>query len=64
MIMGLFDFVNSVAKVAVRTAILPVAVAKDVVTMGGALIDEPSATINNISKSVNDIENLPDKLEK
>ena len=38
--MGLFDFVETVARVAVRTAILPIAVAKDVVTMGGALTDE------------------------
>jgi hypothetical protein len=62
--MGFFDFVESVAKVSVRTAILPVAVVKDVVTMGGALTDEPSATVQNISKTVDDIERLPNKLDK
>jgi hypothetical protein len=32
--------------------------------MGGALTDEPSATITNIAKSVDDVEKLPDKLDK
>jgi len=62
--MGLFDFAESLVKVAVRTAILPVAVVKDVVTMGGALTDEPCATLKNISKSVSDVEKLPESLDK
>lgn len=60
--MGLFDFVETVARVAVRTAILPIAVAKDVVTMGGALTDEECATAKNICDTVKDLSDLPDKI--
>jgi len=54
--MGLFDFGSQVSKVAVRTAILPVSIAKDVVTMGGALTDEPEpATSDQLKKLLRDI---------
>jgi len=62
--MGLFDFVESVAKIVVRTAVLPVAVVKDVVTMGGTLTDEKSAIVKNVSKTIDDVEKLPDTIDK
>lgn len=62
--MGLLDFAGALAKVAVRTAILPVAIVKDVATMGGAITDEPCATAENISKSLKELEELPEQLDK
>jgi hypothetical protein len=62
--MGLLDLAKSLTKITIRTAILPVAIVKDVVTMGGAITNEPSAVAKNISKTVEDLENLPEKIDE
>ena len=41
---------GQLVRTVVNIATLPVAVAKDVVTLGGALVDEESATKKNLQK--------------
>ena len=62
--MGLFDFIGQTAKIATRVAILPVAVAKDVVTMGGVMTDDSPATLRQLKKLAEDIEDLPDSVDR
>lgn len=63
--MGLLDFGSTILKTAVRAATLPVSVAKDVVTMGGALTDEDEpATSKQLKKIIRDVESLPDSLDE
>ena len=51
--MGILD---SLLKTAVEVVTLPVAIAKDVVTLGGALIDEESATVEKAERIVKNVE--------
>lgn len=63
--MGLFDFIGDAASIAVRTTVsLPVAIIKDTVTLGGSLIDEDSAVASNLSKTIQQVEKLPDSIQK
>lgn len=53
--MGLFDALKKVGSAAVQTALLPVDVARDTVTLGGALTDEyESATVRRARKIARD----------
>ena len=45
---------GQLVRTVVNTALLPVAVAKDVVTAGGILIDKPSATKEAIERLKNE----------
>lgn len=54
----MFGFLGKVVKVAVETAIVPVAVAKDVVTLGGIVTDEDAATpeqLGNVAESIEEL---------
>ena len=63
--MSLFDLVSDLAKIAVRTGIcLPVAVAKDVVNWFDPYNNDESSTVKNLSKTVEEIEQLPNRLTK
>ena len=54
--MGMFDILESVTKAVVNVATLPVSVAADVVTMGGALTDKDKPyTAENISDLVKNL---------
>ena len=54
--MSMFDIFESVAKAAVNVVTLPVSVAADVVTMGGALTDKDAPyTAENISDLVKNL---------
>lgn len=56
--MSMFDILESVTKVAVNVVTLPVSVAADVVTLGGALTDKEkpytAETIEDIVKNLKD----------
>jgi hypothetical protein len=41
---------SAIVKTVVNVAVLPVAVAVDVVTLGGVVTDKPSATLTQIEK--------------
>lgn len=49
-------FLGKLVKGVLDTALLPLDVAKDVVTMGGALTDEKPATLQRAEKIVKDVE--------
>lgn len=59
--MGLFGFIKSVAGTAVRTALLPVAVVKDIVDSTNGAVGQTN-TGEQIDKILEDTLNLPDKL--
>lgn len=48
--MGIFNSLQTLTKAAVRTAILPVDIVKDVVTLGGSITDEESAVVSGIEE--------------
>lgn len=58
--MGIFGKLTSAI---VQTALLPVALAKDVVTMGGACIDEDPATWERLKKIGRTVESAIDELD-
>ena len=45
------------------TVRLPVAVVKDVATLGGVIIDEDSAVVNAARKTTEDVKDVVDELE-
>lgn len=53
--MGLF---GNLVKLATDVVVLPLAVAKDVVTLGGAVTDEDPATLDKLGDIVEDIEDV------
>jgi len=54
----MFDILNSLVKTAVNVATLPVSVAADVVTLGGALTDkEEPYTAKTVSDIVSNLNN-------
>lgn len=55
--MGFFD---NIIKLATDVAVTPLAVAKDVVTLGGSLTDEDSATVEKLNDIVEDLGDLID----
>ena len=57
-------FLTHLTKTVLDVATSPIDVAKDVVTMGGVLIDEDEpATVKKIKKIVEDIDGLPDSVD-
>lgn len=58
--MGLFDFLGDVASAAVKVAVTPIAVAKDVVSV--ATGDEPEATKKLIKSAGEDIQDAVDEI--
>ncbi len=59
--MGIFD---KIVKTGLRTAQLPVSVAKDVVTLGGVLTDEDDAyTKTNAEKILEALDELGDEVD-
>ena len=55
-------FIGGLLKTAVEVVTLPVAVVKDVVTLGGVLVDEDSATVNKLERIAEDVEETVDGL--
>jgi hypothetical protein len=55
--MGLFD---ALLETTIHVATSPLAVAKDIVTMGGAITDEPSAIARKVEQLGEDVDNLLD----
>lgn len=57
----MFDFLSKTAKLALDVATAPVAVAADVITMGGALTDKDEPyTVTKVKKIYDDVEDLAD----
>ncbi len=55
---------GNLIKVAIDTTVrLPVAVVKDVATLGGAIIDEDSAIVKTVKKTTEDVGDVVDDLE-
>lgn len=57
--MGLF---GSLLKLTLDVATAPIAVVKDVVTLGGAITDEESAIVRKARQLSNDVEDMRDDL--
>jgi len=53
--MGLF---GKLIKLAINTATTPIDIAKDVVTLGGSITDEESATLAKLRKLQEDVDDL------
>ena len=53
--MGLF---GKLIKLAINTATAPIDIAKDVVTLGGSITDEESATLAKLRKLQEDVDDL------
>lgn len=60
--MGLFDAFKKVTKAIVDTALIPVDVAVDVVTMGRALEDDEPATWERLKKIKDDLQDAYNEL--
>ena len=60
--MGLFDAFKKVTKAMVDTALIPVDVAVDVVTMGRALEDDEPATWERLKKIKDDLQDAYNEL--
>ena len=52
------NLLNKLAKLGEDIITTPFSVAKDVVTMGGALTDEESSTVKKLKKIVEDLDEL------
>jgi len=61
--MGIFDFAEQVVKVAVRTAIIPVSLTKDIVT-GADNGNCESHIEENLRKLRDDIDELPESITR
>ena len=62
--MGFFDALGSVGKAVVNTAIVPVDVARDVVTLGGALSDEDETYTGKRARKIGrNLNNVVDEVE-
>lgn len=63
--MGFGSFLSGVVRAVVDTALLPVEVAKDVVTIGGALADEREPyTLQRLKKVGRDLDSLPERIDE
>lgn len=63
--MGFFDALGDLASAGIKTVLLPVDVAKDVLTCGGVL-DDPNATpatVKRLKEIVGDIEEAADDVK-
>jgi len=61
--MGLFDSFTKLVKATVDTALLPVDVIKDVVTLGGAVEGKQAATPKRLEKILEDLQEAYDEID-
>ena len=62
--MGFGKFFGNILQAGAQVVALPLDVAKDVLTLGGAVIDEDSATIERLKKVKEELEDAYDELDK
>ena len=61
--MGIFDSLKSLTKVVVDTALLPVDVVVDVVTLGGLMTDSDSAIVERAKKIGDGLQDAYDDID-
>lgn len=57
-------FLGKLLKTGIDLVTLPVDVAKDTVTMGGAATDEESAVVKKLERLADDVEEIRDEADK
>lgn len=62
--MGFFDGLGKIGKAALGTALLPVDIARDAVTLGGAITDEESAIAKRLRKIARNAEDGLDEIDE
>jgi hypothetical protein len=62
--MGFFDALSKLGKGVVGTALLPVDIAKDAVTLGGAITDEESAIVKRLKKIGRNVGEALDEIDE
>jgi hypothetical protein len=62
--MSILDVFGSVAKVVVRTVILPVAIVSDIAKGFDPYDNSESDTLNNLSESADNLKHLPEVLDE
>jgi hypothetical protein len=55
---------GKILKTGIDLATTPIAVVKDIATLGGAITDEPSAIVRKVRQLGNDVEEIKEEAEK